>query len=602
MADPRPLTKTTLGDVQLLTLDGRPVHARHQGLSQTLRSRATGRAAALFAEPLAGAAAITWYTEGGGDPQNLSDLPGSRADGARQALTRTLAEIEPLLDDPGIGAALRHALVVPGRRSIWVTDQGVVLSDWGSVAAGGATTGSALAAQVRDVFGAYSPALGRVDERFFAGAPMSVFSDAATSAHLAAAPPRAAAMAAVPRPVPVAAAPAPAARPLWVLPLVTLVALLFLVLGFWLAWTSFARDLASQRVVVPLIDEAATNRAIEAQRETNAALERELERARQALLAPNVCTPAGPLELNPAPSRQPVPPAAVPPAVPAPSGQAPQAPASNLAELLERSTVMVVAIGPGGGTLGHGTGFFVNGTTVVTNAHVVEGGVGGQLFITSATLGRAIPAQLIGMSRGPDGGNVQPGQLDVAALRLPEAVPGAQPLALTTQGGRLTDVVAAGYPASVVAQETEMRGFIQELGRGSLSRPPELVVTRGVVSSVQQVGANLTILPHSADISAGNSGGPLVDNCGRVVGVNTFVTRASAFADRVKYAQKTDSLLAWLQQNNVLVETRADACTPILPGLPAAPAPGATPGATPPAATPPATTPTPGAPAAPPAR
>jgi S1-C subfamily serine protease len=110
-----------------------------------------------------------------------------------------------------------------------------------------------------------------------------------------------------------------------------------------------------------------------------------------------------------------------------------------------------------------------------------------------------------------------------------------------------------------------------------------MVVSRGVVSAVQQLSGNLTVLPHSADISAGNSGGPLVDNCGRVVGVNTFVTSASAFADRVKYAQKTDSLLAWLQQNNITVEQRADACTPIVPGLPAAPP---APGATPPAATP----------------
>jgi hypothetical protein len=97
---------------------------------------------------------------------------------------------------------------------------------------------------------------------------------------------------------------------------------------------------------------------------------------------------------------------------------------------------------------------------------------------------------------------------------------------------------------------------------------------------VQQVGDNLTVLPHSADISAGNSGGPLVDNCGRVVGINTFVTRSSAFADRVKYAQKTDSLLPWLQQNGITVEQRAEACTPAVPGLPAAP-PAAPPAATP---------------------
>jgi S1-C subfamily serine protease len=601
MPDPRPLIKTPLADVQLLSVDGQPVHARHETLAQTLRTRASPAAAALFAEPMAGGAAITWYTDGGGEPMNLSDLPASRADAARQRLGRVLAEIEPLLDDPGIGTILRHALVVPGRRSIWMTDQGIALSDWGSVAAGAATSPSALAAQLRDVLGAYSPLLGQVDERFFAGAPLSVFRAAPPPPAPAARPAAAVAAAAPPSPPPPPLRPgiatAPASRPLWVLPLLTLVALAFLGLGFWLAWTSFVRDLARQQVVVPLVDEAATNRAIEAQRETNAALERELERAREALRAPNVCTPTGPLELNPPPSRQPVQPSAVPPPVPPAQGQAPQGPASNLAELLERSTVMVVAIAGDQGSFGHGSGFFVAGDTVLTNAHVVEGAVGGQVFVTSATMARAVPATIAHISQGPGGSRVSPGMLDIAVLKLAQPVPGAQPLALTTQGGRLTDVVASGYPGSVLRQETDMRTFIQQLSQGQLQRPPELVVTRGVVSSVQQVGANIVVLPHSADISGGNSGGPLVDNCGRVVGINTFVTRASEFVDRVKYAQKTDSLLPWLQQAGVTVELRADACSPVVPGL--APPPGtAAPGGTPPGAAPPvsqAPAPSPGA-------
>jgi S1-C subfamily serine protease len=573
MADPRPLVKTSLAEVQLLSVDGQLLHSRFEALQGFLRGRVSTGAAALFAEPMLGQAAITWYTDGASEPLNLSDLPASRADVARQRLARVLTEIEPLLDDPAMGSILRHALVLPGRRSIWMTDHAVVLSNWGSVPAGAATTPSALAAQLRDVFGAFSPLLGRVDERFFAGAPLSVFRDAATAP--ASPPPRprqtAPMAAAAPQPVALNRAPAGlASRPLWVLPLVTAVALLFLLLGFWLAWISFARNLAGQRLVVPLIDEAANRRALEAQRETNAALERELERSRRALATPNVCTPTAPLELNPAPERQPVPPAAVPPAVPPPAGQAPQPPVSNLAQLLERATVMVVAIGSGG--FGHGSGFFVSGDTLLTNAHVVEPGLnGGQLFITSTTLGRAIPVQVAGVTRGANGGGVQPGMLDLAVLRAAEPVAGAQPLILTPQSGRLTDVVAAGYPASVVGAETELREFIEELGRGRLSRPPELVVMRGTVSSVQQLPSGLTVMPHSADISAGNSGGPLVDNCGRVVGINTFVTRASAFADRVKYAQKTDGILSWLQQNSIRVATTNDACTPVVPGLPAAP-------------------------------
>jgi S1-C subfamily serine protease len=116
-----------------------------------------------------------------------------------------------------------------------------------------------------------------------------------------------------------------------------------------------------------------------------------------------------------------------------------------------------------------------------------------------------------------------------------------------------------------------MRSFIDDLARGRLQRPPELVLTRGAITSIQQLPTGPTVIPHSADISAGNSGGPLVDNCGRVVGINTFVTRGTAFAGSVKYAQKVDSILPWLQQNGIAVATRTDACQPLAPGLPATP-------------------------------
>jgi hypothetical protein len=140
---------------------------------------------------------------------------------------------------------------------------------------------------------------------------------------------------------------------------------------------------------------------------------------------------------------------------------------------------------------------------------------------------------------------------------------------------------------------------MQELRQGRLRTPPEIVLTRGTISTFQTLANNFTVMPHTADMSPGNSGGPLVDLCGRVVGINTFISRATAVADRVKYAQKTDSLLAWLQQNGVTADVRDGACQPSLPGLPAQPPAAAPPVGTPPAA-PPAGTP-PAATTAPPA-
>src|SRR3546814_1286076 len=36
----------------------------------------------------------------------------------------------------------------------------------------------------------------------------------------------------------------------------------------------------------------------------------------------------------------------------------------------------------------------------------------------------------------------------------------------------------------------------------------------------------VAMLVHTAKISRGNSGGPLVDQCGRIVGINSAITRA----------------------------------------------------------------------------
>jgi hypothetical protein len=43
----------------------------------------------------------------------------------------------------------------------------------------------------------------------------------------------------------------------------------------------------------------------------------------------------------------------------------------------------------------------------------------------------------------------------------------------------------------------------------------------------------------------------------------------------VKYAQKTESLLPWLQQQNVQAPLQTEACQPVVPGLPATPQPPA---------------------------
>jgi S1-C subfamily serine protease len=545
------------------------VQALHQRLTDQLTAR--GAPAALFAEPITGAGAISWYGEAAGEPQPLPTLSSARRAEAEAALTRQLQVLEPLLDDAEIGPLLRRALVLPGADSILVLDGQIILTGWGLAARDIAEDPAALAGQLRRIMGPFSQRLASAPDGFLTNTAMAAAAPAAPAAPSPAAPRTAAPPPPPPPPAPVmAAAPrAPFDAAAWLIPLVALVALIFLALGFWLAWSQMQRDLAGRQQTVSIVDDAATRNAIRLQRETNEALERDLERMRRLAATPNVCTPEGPLGLNPPPERQPVRPESVPPAIPQRQGEAPRPFSGSLAQLLEHATVMIASAGPAG--IGHGSGFFVAGDLVLTNAHVVQQADPNQIFVMSRAMGRAVKAQLVSMTRGAGGGPVEPGMLDVALLRLPEAVAGAQPLALTPTADKLLDVVAAGYPDSVVRVEQGM----QELQQGRLGTPPELVLTRGSISTIQRLENGLVVMPHSADISPGNSGGPLVDTCGRVVGINTFVSFATQVADRVKYAQKTESILPWLQQQNVQAAVQTEACQPVTPGLPATPQPPA---------------------------
>jgi S1-C subfamily serine protease len=84
--------------------------------------------------------------------------------------------------------------------------------------------------------------------------------------------------------------------------------------------------------------------------------------------------------------------------------------------------------------------------------------------------------------------------------------------------------------------------------RGDGGATPDLTVTSGTVNTEQSMvapdGAAVSLVVHSAPISQGNSGGPLVDMCGRIVGVNTFVRRGQL--RNLNVALASPDLLAFL--------------------------------------------------------
>jgi S1-C subfamily serine protease len=100
----------------------------------------------------------------------------------------------------------------------------------------------------------------------------------------------------------------------------------------------------------------------------------------------------------------------------------------------------------------------------------------------------------------------------------------------------------------------------KSLVQGNAQAVPQLVLTQGIVTVVQE-GGSVPLVVHSAQVSPGSSGGPLVDLCGRVLGLNTFVT-SDRTAAHVNYALSANDLGQFLQQSGVTPVTQDGTCQP----------------------------------------
>ena len=200
--------------------------------------------------------------------------------------------------------------------------------------------------------------------------------------------------------------------------------------------------------------------------------------------------------------------------------------------------VRVVIIGDNNGELfpiSHGTGFAVSGDTVVTNAHVVRDALrdeGMQIGIVPNGGGEAVYGRIVAVLARNDLALLR----ITGSLRLP-------PLALA--GGAPPDsgeVTSVGYPMNVDrAQGLDLSDIFR-------SQPP--VKSRGYVSGARPSRQFDTIL-HTAPIARGNSGGPLLDPCGRVVGVNSFGADNDGGDAEFFFAVSNRELVPFLRANDV---------------------------------------------------
>jgi len=181
----------------------------------------------------------------------------------------------------------------------------------------------------------------------------------------------------------------------------------------------------------------------------------------------------------------------------------------------ERSVVRVVTVSLD--ALGEpvaletGSGFAVASGLVVTNRHVVQGAEQAAQVETFV-----IPEQDAGGRSERARVRQTWADADLALLAAPGLTSPALAIAREPPGKEAT-VRALGYPG--VTDE------LRNLPLTEILRPQETYVTAGSIalfSSIAPGGSRIDTIFHTAAINPGNSGGPLIDACGRVIGVNTW--------------------------------------------------------------------------------
>jgi S1-C subfamily serine protease len=216
----------------------------------------------------------------------------------------------------------------------------------------------------------------------------------------------------------------------------------------------------------------------------------------------------------------------------------------------EQSTVRVVVyFYDGAGKLmgrSRGTGTIVGSGQVVTNRHVLHhpGAQSIDLYV--------VPDRRSGTQRLDGHIADESVDFDLALITVKDLKAPAITLASETDI-KGAGVRALGYPAKVddlLDSTDEALGTPTEpyLTEGNVA----LLTTNAVIS-----GARIPVVFHTAAINSGNSGGPLVDDCGRLVGVNTSIAATTINENGIDsangefIASGTENLVVFLKRNKV---------------------------------------------------
>lgn len=546
--------------------------SQYEALQAHLKKIGLGRFGTLWAEPVtgqatpAGYASISWYTplEGVGTP--LSRLDAGEAEQARAALRRAREAVTPHLDGTPGGVLLRKALFIPSADNVFVVNGHPVLVNWGllpqgmdeataPILWGGPENGEAPSGVAGTAAGGSAAAVaGTAAHNAVPGAGRAAGASAGVGAHAAAAGTAAGTAAGI--------AGATAGNVIVrrsraglfgaLLLGILLGALLLFLLRSCVKtapeqpaapetppaamespeeaarkaeWTNLLREKAFWQGLLEL-----TPCELKAFFEGNAGKEDAKPDAGEA--APGTAAPETlPGEAVPGISLPPLPSANA--TVPA---KAVDLSTLTIPQRLEQGTVLILAPVPGGAQ--QGTGFFINPDHVLTNRHVVANAIDDMVMVTNASLRGARRGMVVARSDAPG--------YDFAVIKVMLAEGDQVPaLPLSPTVNRTDKVSAWGFPALVSEQDP---AYLRLL-RGDFNAVPEVVFTDGVVNAILQTSPRNIV--HSAVVSQGNSGGPLVNEKGDVIGINTFIRLDADSNRQTQTALGSDAVMGFLRGKGI---------------------------------------------------
>lgn len=183
----------------------------------------------------------------------------------------------------------------------------------------------------------------------------------------------------------------------------------------------------------------------------------------------------------------------------------------------------------GGGSAGQGSGFVIDGDGhIATNAHVITNGTGDKIKKADAVYvqfpdGNQVPAKIVGYDPNADVGvvKVNPKGLNLTPLTLGH-----------------TDAVRVGDPVAAIGSPFGEENSLSVGVVSAKNRTIDALTDFSISDAIQT----------DAAINRGNSGGPLLDSRGRVIGINSRIRSSGGGSVGVGFAVSVDTVRRSIDQ------------------------------------------------------